>query len=131
MYNLIGIPGETRKDFRETIRVNRVCQPDWFLMSVFFPYPGTELHDSCLESGLLDIPPDHELERRRPVFDLPGFSKRQVRRRHTLSHMLIYGGHRSTRELMWLVIMTKIFSDRRLLKRYRAFQKRAAARRSN
>ncbi len=122
MYNLIGIPGETKREFRETIRINRLCQPDWYLMSVFFPYPGTVLHDRCAEMGILNEPPDITLERRKPVLKLPGFSQKQVRRRLTLSPLLIYGGFRPLREVVWLIVMGKIFSDRRLIVKYRSFE---------
>ena len=120
-YNLIGLPGETPADFADTVNLNRVCQPDWFLLSVFFPYPGTELHDLCRDQGLLGSSFDKVLERRRPAMDLPGFSKRQVRRRFTWSPLLFYGGHRSLKEIMWLVTMSKIFSNRTLLTMWHAF----------
>jgi radical SAM superfamily enzyme YgiQ (UPF0313 family) len=119
IYNLIGLPGETPRDFRETTRVNRTCQPDWFLLSVFYPYPGTELSDKCYELGLLDGPADPYLERRRPVLDLPGFSKRQVGRRRDWFPLLVYRGHRPMRELLWLVAMAKIYSNRRLADMHR------------
>lgn len=127
MYNLIGLPGETRRDFRETVRVNRVCQPDWFLLSVFFPYPGTALYDACREMGLLERDPDPYLERRRPVLDLPGFSKRQVGWRRTWFPFLVYRGHRSMREVLWLVAMAKIYSDRRLIRLHRRVAERFPA----
>jgi hypothetical protein len=115
IYNLIGLPGETKRDFRETVRVNRICQPDWFLLSVFFPYPGTELYDTCREMGLLESEPDPYLERRRPVLDLPDFSKRQVGWRRTWFPFLVYRGHRSMKEVLWLVAMAKIYSNRKLI----------------
>jgi radical SAM superfamily enzyme YgiQ (UPF0313 family) len=118
-YNLIGLPGETKKDFRETIRMNRTCQPDWFLTAVFFPYPGTKLHETCRKSGLLDHGLDTELERRKPILDLPGFSKRQQESRRALFPWLIYRGHRPSKELIWLVVMAKVYSDRRLIKIHR------------
>lgn len=119
-YNLIGLPGETRKDFLETVKLNRVCQPDWFLLSVFFPYPGTRLHDICVEQGLLDKKIDKVFERRRPVLDLPGFGKREIRAWYTWSPALFYGGHRPFKEVMWLVTMGKIFATPRILAVWRA-----------
>ncbi len=110
-YNLIGIPGETRRDFTETIKLNRACQPDWYLLSVFFPYPGTKLHEVCKERGLLDDSFNKVLERRQPSLKLPEFSKRQIRRRYTWSPLLIYGGHRPWKEVTRHVILTKIFSN--------------------
>jgi radical SAM superfamily enzyme YgiQ (UPF0313 family) len=118
-YNMIGLPGETRADFRETVRVNRICQPDWFLLAVFFPYPGTELYETCREMGLLNDGLDANLERRIPVLDLPGFSKRQVERRRAWFGPLIYRGHRPLKELLWLVVMAKIYSNRRLIDLHR------------
>jgi len=126
IYNLIGIPGETKRDFRETIKVTRACQPDWFLLSVFFPYPGTELHDRCEEMGLLDEPIRHGFERRKPLLDQPGFSKRQVGRRYTWCHFLFYAGHRPIREVAYQVALTKIYTSPRLLGYYRAVNKNAA-----
>ena len=119
IYNLIGLPGETKRDFRETVQVNRICQPDWFLLSVFFPYPGTELYDICRKMGLLERDPDPYLERRRPVLDLPDLSKWQVGWRRTWFPFLIYRGHRSLKEVLWLVAMAKIYSSRRLISIHR------------
>lgn len=123
-YNLIGLPGETRREFRETVKINRACQPDWFLMSVFFPYPGTELYETCREMGLMNGRLDHRLERRRPVLDLPGFRRSQIRRRYAWSPLLIYGGHRDRSEIMWLVTMCKVFSNPTLLNHYRRYREK-------
>jgi anaerobic magnesium-protoporphyrin IX monomethyl ester cyclase len=120
-YNLIGLPGETRADFRKTVELNRICQPDWFLIAVFFPYPGTELHDTCKEMGLLENGLNPYLERRRPVLDLPGFSKRQVGRRRDWFPYLVYHGHRPLKECLWLVGMAKIYSHRRLIEMHKRF----------
>lgn len=128
IYNLIGLPGETPRDFRETVEVNRACQPDWFLLSVFFPYPGTALYDTCLEMGLLDKPLDSYMERRRPVLELPGFSKRQVGRRRDWFPLMVYRGHRPLKELLWLVAMAKIYSNHRLADMHRRLMERYHAR---
>ncbi len=37
--NMMGLPTETEADFDETVRINRTCQPDWYYLSIFFPYP--------------------------------------------------------------------------------------------
>ncbi len=125
IYNLIGIPGETPADFRETIRVNRLCQPDWFLLSVFFPYPGTDLYRVASEQGLLDGPLDMELERRRPVLDLPSFSKRQVQRRHNWFAFSVYRGHRPLHEILFVVSRARIFQSNLLLRLFRRFSRAA------
>ena len=130
IYNLIGLPGETPRDFSETVKVNRTCQPDWFLLSVFFPYPGTELYDTCCNLGLLDGPVDPYMERRRPVLDLPGFSKRQVGRRRDWFPLLVYRGHRPLKELLWLVAMAKIYSNHRLADMHRRLMEMYYSRKS-
>ncbi len=123
-YNLIGLPGETRRDFRETIRLNRECQPDWFLLAAFFPYPGSDLHRTAVEQGLLEGLPDADLERRKPVLRLPGFSKRQIKRRLTWFAWLIYRGRKPTGAILYVTFLGRVFSSRRLIRLYRAWERR-------
>ena len=52
-FNMVGLPGETRQDADETIRLNEKLCPDHMQVSVFNPYPGTKLYDKCIEDGLL------------------------------------------------------------------------------
>lgn len=55
------------------------------------------------------------------MLDLPGFSKRQVGRRRDWFPLLVYYGHRPTKELLWLVSMAKIYSNHRLADIHRRF----------
>ncbi len=126
MYNLIGIPGETRKDFKETVRMNRLCQPDWYLLSVYFPYPGTDLYRTCEEQGLLKEVPDTDLERRRPALKLPGFPKRAIRRNLTWFAFNVYRGHKPLMAILMVVLRSWIFSHRRALDLYRKLARRFA-----
>ena len=41
LFNMVGIPGETIADFKETVKINRLCFPDAQWISIFYPYPGT------------------------------------------------------------------------------------------
>lgn len=78
-YNLIGLPGETFEDHKETIRMNRICEPDWHSTSIFFPYPGTDLHRVCKEMGLIQGTVNADfIERKNASLDLPGFTKREI-----------------------------------------------------
>lgn len=92
LFNLIGIPGETLEDFKETVRINRICKPDWHYTSIFFPYPGTDLWCSCLAQGLLPKAPDPGRERKRAIFDLPGFSRKQIQESYDFFDYYIYYG---------------------------------------
>jgi len=93
-YNLIGVPGETFEDFKETLGINRECLPDQAFAHVFFPYPGTELYAVCAREGLLKKAPTGELERCRAVLDLPGFSKGRIRQAFIRFDYNVYKGHR-------------------------------------
>ena len=103
-FNLIGLPGETMADFKETVRMNRICQPDWHITSIFFPYPGTDLYKRCLEDGLIDRE-KMELSaecnnggdpKRFQVaaLNLPGFSREQIRKCYAEFDYYVHCEHR-------------------------------------
>lgn len=134
IYNLIGIPGETRMDHMETVRINQLARPDGVYTSIFFPYPGTELYDVCIAQGLISGSIDARSERRKSVLDLPGFSRREIqhayiwfqyrifRGRRSLAHCLrkvveaMLDSHYRTRALFW-----KLLPLLRILKRLATF----------
>jgi len=107
-YNMIGIPGETLADFRETQRMNRQCQPDWHATYIFFPYPGTELYDRCVRDGLLRAPINDSMERERAVFGLPGFSKRQINKSFAWFEYDVYRGRKPLCEILGKVFKIKL-----------------------
>ncbi len=53
VYNMVGIPGETKETIQETIALNRQIKPDKLHVSMFRPYPGTALYDYCETNDLL------------------------------------------------------------------------------
>lgn len=53
-YNMVGLPFETEADIRQTVALNRRCQPDFVTVSMFNAYPGTDLHRVCAEHGWLE-----------------------------------------------------------------------------
>lgn len=50
---VIGSPGETWNEIRETIRVAEWMQSDYTKINVATPYPGTELFDMAVHGGYL------------------------------------------------------------------------------
>lgn len=78
-YNMIGLPGETPDDFKMTLRVNRRCLPEGNYLSIFFPYPGTELHRLCVERGLNVKLKEENMERFTPVLGLSEFPDKLVK----------------------------------------------------
>lgn len=93
LFILMGIPTETLPEFRETMECARACNPSECHISIFFPYPGTELHQLALQLGLLgknDI--SFQAERKVACLDLPGFSKRRIRYEYIMAKYRIYKG---------------------------------------
>jgi len=46
-FNMIGLPGETKENIEETIKLNKLIKPDIKNTTIFRPYPGTELYSYC------------------------------------------------------------------------------------
>jgi len=52
-FNMVGIPSETPRDVLETIKFNAelgIPDPQY---TIFYPFPGTELHELCRKQGFL------------------------------------------------------------------------------
>lgn len=43
-FNMVGVPDETYEDHLDTIKLNREIKPTSTQITIFYPYPGTELH---------------------------------------------------------------------------------------
>jgi len=98
---LIGIPGETIQDFRETAAFVRECDPQSVLFFIFYPYPGTELYLTAKKMRLFtEYILDPALERRRAVLDLPGFSKKQIQREYLLFDYKVYKGRKPLMQIL-------------------------------
>lgn len=52
-FNMVGLPFETPEMAEETIQLNEYISPDYTQVSIFYPYPGTELYDICKKNNLL------------------------------------------------------------------------------
>ncbi|MDP2939816.1 MAG: radical SAM protein [Candidatus Omnitrophota bacterium] len=57
--NMVGLPTETAQQMRETYELNKIIKPDGAIVSIFYPYPKTELADFCLENKLI-APEEYE-----------------------------------------------------------------------
>jgi radical SAM superfamily enzyme YgiQ (UPF0313 family) len=58
--NIIGFPGETRKDIMETVEINKKISADSIIVNAFRPYSGTRLRKICIENNL--IPTEERVE---------------------------------------------------------------------
>jgi len=57
-FNMIGLPDETYRDIRNTIKLNRRCRPTTAKANLFYPYPGTSLYEYCLTKGYIEKEPE-------------------------------------------------------------------------
>ncbi|HAH21848.1 MAG TPA: hypothetical protein DCL49_13230 [Candidatus Omnitrophica bacterium] len=111
-FNMIGLPGETILDFKETVAINRRCLPDQHYTSIFFPYPGTDLYHKCEKRELLGSHRDVEMERSRATLSLPGFSKRQIQKSYIFFDYYVFKGHKPMRKIADRVIVSACMSNR-------------------
>jgi radical SAM superfamily enzyme YgiQ (UPF0313 family) len=54
LQNMIGLPDGTIEDDLETLSVNIRCKPTYAWVSIFQPYPGTEMGKFCEQEGWFD-----------------------------------------------------------------------------
>jgi anaerobic magnesium-protoporphyrin IX monomethyl ester cyclase len=118
-FNMVGLPGETIKDFKETVKINRRCRPDWHYASIFFPYPGTELYSLCKGRGLLKGHLDTTMERKKAVLDLPDFPKKQVQKSYIWFDYYVYRGLKPNYKIFASVLRSKFASKNYLNSLYR------------
>ncbi len=78
-YNMVGLPYESPKEILDTIKLNTQIKPDISVVSIFYPYPGTQLYDFCLKNGFLkeniEVPKNYYSY---SVLTLPTIRKEQI-----------------------------------------------------
>lgn len=113
LYVMIGLPGETRSDFQQTIELIRKCQPDICTHNMFYPYPGTEIFRLCNEQHLIDKRVDVEgvNERRQPVLSLPEFSAKQVLRSFIWFDYKAFKGHKPLYKLLFRTLQNMVLTS--------------------
>jgi radical SAM superfamily enzyme YgiQ (UPF0313 family) len=58
IYLMIGFPTETQEEMRETLDFARGLNPTYYSLSILAPYPGTEIYDDIIRSGI-KLPKEH------------------------------------------------------------------------
>jgi radical SAM superfamily enzyme YgiQ (UPF0313 family) len=58
-FNMIGIPDETYENHLDTIKLNRETKPTRTQITIFYPYPGTELYRYAKEKGYIKDPVEY------------------------------------------------------------------------
>ena len=75
-YNMVGLPHEDKAKFLDTVKMNARVRPNRIVLSVFYPYPHTALHDLSEREELLAPTFDYESE---SYLVQEGFPEAQVR----------------------------------------------------
>ena len=103
---LIGLPGETPDDYFMTVEVTRRCLPEKFYLSIFHPYPGTDLQRLCQENGYMPKTAECGLERRRARLEYPDFPMQLIQKAFIWFHFYVL------RELRTPALLARIIVDR-------------------
>jgi radical SAM superfamily enzyme YgiQ (UPF0313 family) len=52
-YFMMGLPCETEEDILDTVKLMKEIKPDYCTLSIFTPYPGTEIFEELKQQGLV------------------------------------------------------------------------------
>lgn len=58
---MFGLPSETKEEMIDTLTFMKKIKPDWSYVSIFTPYPGTEMYDQAVDLGVIKEMPDYTL----------------------------------------------------------------------
>ncbi|MCK4674223.1 radical SAM protein [candidate division WOR-3 bacterium] len=78
VFNLLGVPYETEETIKETISLNKEIKPDRIAVSLFKPYPETDLYNFCLENNLISERNTDSYYRPISILNLPTISRRKL-----------------------------------------------------
>jgi radical SAM superfamily enzyme YgiQ (UPF0313 family) len=97
LYMLIGVPTETPADARKTTAVARACMPHEIFPSIYYPYPGTELHKLSAQMRLIDAAAlGTKAERSRVYVRLNGYPRWRVFLDYIMMPWRVFYGRRDT-----------------------------------
>jgi len=108
--NMVGLPDETPEAHLDTVRINQQINPEVASIFAFFPYPGTEAYDICLEKGYFtptdDLPKGY-VSRRDTLLSMPQFPKREIERCVSRFGFRIYRQHSLVKAVGYLLIQSR------------------------
>jgi len=79
-YFMIGIPGETEDDVRQTMRLARELAPDVAHITILTPFPGTEVYRQAIDEGVYDTDLWHGFATRPQAGFRPPYWTREISR---------------------------------------------------
>lgn len=109
LYMMVGVPTETPNDAIDTCAVARTCEPHDIYPSIFYPYPGTELHKLSAQMQLINLQQlGTTAERARAYLTLDGFPRWRVYLEHVLATWRVFSGRRRTVQLLRVTAYTAL-----------------------
>jgi len=91
-YNIFGLPFETERMMKDTLKLNQLIRPSFGRCFYFFPYPGSRLYDLCKEYNFIDEPSARQVSGylERPVIKPTFASQATVLRRARETQLYFY-----------------------------------------
>ena len=115
IFVMIGLPGESVADFQETYQVVKTCEPYHIWLSIYYPYPGTDLYYVAKNQKLFseqDI--GNALERRRSYLTLPNFPRWRIMSEYVFFKFRVFKGRQSLRQRVFYAIRAAIETNAKL-----------------
>jgi len=125
--NMVGLPGETPQMHMETVRLNRQIRPTIVGLSVFTPFPGTDLYEVCVKEGYL--PPHKEIPYdvafHKCILRMPHFTAKQIHRCYSLFGIRVFWKQTKLKALGYTILYSDI--GKFLLNRFSQWKRYARA----
>jgi radical SAM superfamily enzyme YgiQ (UPF0313 family) len=113
--NLVGVPEENFERFYDTVKINAAIMPNSATISVYYPYPGTDLYKKAKNDGLFkngsNISNQDFVEREESLLELPDFSKQSIEYCAKHFKQMIFGEYVLTRIPLNKYIRKVIYSN--------------------
>jgi radical SAM superfamily enzyme YgiQ (UPF0313 family) len=108
--NMVGLPGETPEMHMDTVRINRQIRPTIVGLSVFTPFPGTDLYETCVKEGYLSseekIP--YNVSYHKCILRMPQFTAEQIHRCYTLFGIRVFWRQSKIKALGYTILYSDI-----------------------
>ncbi len=87
-YNIVGLPFEEPDSILDTIKLNAQIRPDMIMRFFFYPYPKTELYETCRRAGFL-TEKEFDTFHEGTILSQPTVSQSQVRFAYQFFHEFV------------------------------------------
>jgi anaerobic magnesium-protoporphyrin IX monomethyl ester cyclase len=115
MFVMMGLPGESLADFRETLKMVRLCEPHNIWLSIYYPYPGTDLYRLAKQKKLFtEQNLSHILERRHPYLNLPEFPRWRIMKEYIFFSFNVYKGKKPLKYRIFSAMRAAIEMNQKL-----------------